>query len=330
MRNQEISIATSQDIETSRSFTHQEAELLKKETVWRNLAGIPLSLAIDEWLNTLSPLTEKNYKSGIKKLSALKLIDVSQDLQAFALINHDAIIDRIKKIPGLSEATKQARAALYISFTRFLSRRTEGLIKRAVPCKEGTIATTKTFGQTRDTVKAEALTMAEWKLLISALESGSKRDALIVKVCLQGAKRIRETLGLTIDKIDFENRQAIFKQSKTKGIAKEIIVNLPESLAVELKDYIGDRKDGAVFITSNGKATHYTTIYEGLKRAAKKANIEKNVHPHVLRASAITFHRARGARDCEILRLTGHSSTQMLNLYDKASRADNASLVSLV
>lgn len=312
------------------TYTYQEAKQLKEESLWRDLSNISLELAIITWLNTLSQLTRKNYKSGINVLKSLELLNPVQSLKDFALINHDSVIDRIKKIPGLSEASKQARAALYISLTRFLSRQTQGIIKRANPCKEGTINTTKTFGATRDSVKSEALTKDELTRLILAMNAINPRDALIVKLCLQGAKRIGETLNLRIEKVDFEKKQATFKQSKTKGIEKEIIVNLPEHLAEEIKGYVGDRKYGFVFVTWNGKGVLYNQIYDAMKRAAKIAKIDKNIHPHCLRTSAITLHIARGASDSEILKLSGHSSTQMLSMYDKTSREDNASRFALV
>jgi len=70
------------------------------------------------------------------------MLDLYMSLQVFGLVNHDTIIDRIKLVSDWTECTRQARAACYISFTRFLSRRTEGMIKKAIPSKEGN---SKTF-----------------------------------------------------------------------------------------------------------------------------------------------------------------------------------------
>ncbi len=64
--------------------------------------------------------------------------------------------------------------------------------------------------------------------LIDALTN--KRDALIVKMLLQGAKRINRVLSLTVDKVDFDKCQTFFKQSKMRGKGKEIPVTSPESL----------------------------------------------------------------------------------------------------
>jgi len=309
------------------TFSYRQTQDLKKEAIWRALANRTLRQAVDEWLKTLTGLTKKNYECGLERLSTLNLLNFNMSLQAFGEVNHNAIIDQIKKIPGLSEATKQARAACYISLTRFISRRTEGIVQVATPCKEGGLNTTKTFGSIRSTVKSEALEPIEWTRLIDAI--GNSRDALIVKLMLQGAKRISEVLSLTIDKVNFEKRQAQFKQLKTKGEERWLIVNMPENLTAEIKNLIGNRESGFVFLTEEGKPVQHTQVYRNMKKAAGIAGIKKNVHPHVMRASAITHHRGNGVSDADLSRLTGQS-LQMMARYDKASLAENASRIALV
>ena len=86
------------------------------------------------------------------------------------------------------------------------------IVPVASPCKEGSIDTTKTFGSTRKLVKSEALEPIEWMRLINAIDNS--RDRLIVKLMLQGAKRIGEVLALTIDKVDIERIKHILNSSK--------------------------------------------------------------------------------------------------------------------
>lgn len=315
------------ELTTMETFSYRQTLELKEEVIWRALSDTTLRHAIDEWLETLTGLTRKNYACGLKKLNDLNLLDLGMSLQKFSLINHNDVIDKIKKATGLSEATKQARAACYISLTRFINRRTEGIVRVATPCREGGINTTKTFGSVRNLVKTEALEPMEWIRLIDAIDN--KRDALVVKMMLQGARRISEVLALTIDKVDFDKHQAHFKQLKTRGEERWLVVNMPKSLTAEIKDLVGDRKSGLVFVTDAGKPIRHTQIYRGMKKAAIAAGIKKNVHPHVMRASAITHHRGQGVSDAEIVRLTGQS-LQMMNRYDKASLAENASRIALI
>lgn len=312
---------------TMETFSYRQTLELKEETIWRALSNTSLQHAIDTWLGTLSGLTMKNYACGLKKLEDLNLINLKMSLQEFSLINHNNVLDQIKKIPGLSEATRQARAACYISLTRFISRRTEGIVRVATPCKEGSLNTTKTFGSIRSAVKSEALSPTEWTHLINAIEK--PHEKLVVKLMLQGAKRISEVLSLTIDKVDLTQRKAHLKQLKTRGEERWLVVNLPENLIAELKDVIGERKSGLVFMTDCGKPVQHIQVYRAMKKAAVVVGIKKNVHPHVMRASAITHHRGQGVSDAEIVRLTGQS-LQMMNRYDKASLAENASRIALI
>ena len=61
------------------------------------------------------------------------------------------------------------------------------------------------------------------------------------------------------------------------------------------------------------------------EKGGKIANIPFKVTPHVLRASTVTYLKQQGFSDSDIQKVTGHASSEMVNAYDKSSRADNAS-----
>ena len=140
-----------------------------------------------------------------------------ESLQKFAIRNHAPVLDRIKGIPGWSEATRQARAALYCAFTRFLSRQTEGMIRKAVPSREGT---TKTFFKIRETVATRPLKRQQWEKFLKELEKINTRDALIAKLMLQGGKRKSEVLSLQFEQLNWENHPITYSQVKTRGMVK--------------------------------------------------------------------------------------------------------------
>ena len=135
-----------QNIESFQSYS--EVVQSKQDKLFNDLQGITIKQSILAFLSSFdNQLTQKNYQSALNQLVKFGLIQDSASLQTFALINHNNVIDQIKLIPGLSEASKQARAAAYISLTSFLSRQTEGMIKKAIPTKE---KGKKTFKQVRD------------------------------------------------------------------------------------------------------------------------------------------------------------------------------------
>lgn len=312
---------------TGRTISYEEAQSLKQEALWKNLSEVSVGQAISEWLTTLSALTSKNYLSGMKRLAELKLISLEMTLQQFTLVNHNATIDKIKVIPNLSECSKQARAACYISFTQFLCRRTQGMISKAVPSKEGV---SKTFYRVREKVATEAMTKMQWSEFLDELEKINKRDCLIAKIILQGGKRMSEVLSLTTRAIDFNLREITFQQSKTKGYKKETIITYNQEIMGELKEYIGSRK-GLVFITKTGGSVMANQLSINFAKAGERAGIPFRITPHVLRASTITYLKVSGFSDSDVMKISGHASSEMVNAYDKSDRAQNASKkVSLV
>lgn len=306
---------------SNHQLSHLEALRLKNESIWKNLGDTRLKDAIKVWLATLVSITAKNYASGIKQLIKHKLLDININLQIFSLINHESILDQIKILPGLSECTKQARAACYISLTRFLCRRTQGVISKASPSREGV---SKTFYRVREKVATEAITRAEWQHFLEELHKINPRDSLIAKVILQGGKRLSEVLTLTIDKIDFKKREITFAQSKTKGYHKETVITYPQNIIDELKNYI-DNRTGLVFVTSRYKQIMPNQLAVTFARAGVAAGIEIKITPHVLRASTITFLKISGYSDSDIMKISGHANSAMVNAYDKSDRAQNIS-----
>lgn len=303
------------------SLSYERAQNLRKEGSWRHLGDTTVAEALEAWIRALPRLTAKNYQSGIHRLIALRIINPFASLQAFALMNHDAALDRIKGLPGLSECSRQARAACYLSFTRFLSRRTQGLIPRATPSREGT---SKTFFRVRDKVSTEAMTRPQWTGFLAELYKIGSRDCLIAKISLQGGKRIGEVLSLTTDQIDYSKGEISFTQSKTRGRLKQTVITYPAKVMAELKEYIKQRQ-GIVFVSKYGHPLHSNQLRTSFRKAGIRAGISFKITPHVLRASTVTYLKQQGFVDSDIMKVTGHASAEMIYAYDKSEMAENAS-----
>ncbi len=301
--------------------TYEQAASFKTNLVWKNLDEISVEEAICYWLPTLSPKTQLSYRSGIKKLIEFGWLNPLMSLQQFALINHEGVIDRIKLFQDWAENTRQARAACYISFTGFLSRRLEGVIKKAIPNREGHA---KTFFNVYEKVKTHAMTQAQWILFFKELEKINPRDSLIGKVILQGGKRVNEVLSLQTNQIDWEGWEITFIKSKMRRLTKETVITYSEGIMRTLRDYIGDRT-GHVFVTRSGKPVMINQLAITFAKAGRAAGIPFKVSPNVLRASAVTYLMQQGFQDRDIIRVTGHSTSKMVFAYDKSSREDNPS-----
>jgi len=292
---------------------------LKNETIWSKLKDIRVEQAIFHWSDSLQKLTCRNYLSGMNRLVDMGMLDPQASLQQFALMNHEAVLDQIKLVPDWQESTRQARAACYISFTRFLNRRTQRVIERAMPSREGV---NKTFYKVREKVTTKAMTQSQWTKFLDALGKINPRDAMIAKVLLQGGKRVSEALQLRSEQIDFENNQICFVQSKTKGMHREIVISYPYEFMVMLRGYIGDR-EGTIFVTCNGRQVQPTQLERSFYKAGIVAGVPFKVTPHVMRASVVTYLKRQGFSDSEIMKVTGHASSEMVHAYDKSQQADN-------
>lgn len=296
----------------------EQAKSVRDSIIWQKLEGLSLETVISEWLATLGNRTRVNYHSGLNKLVSFGLIDPFMSLQAFSLVNHDSIVDSIKQLP-MSEATKQARAALLISFTRYLERQFKGMFFKALPNKEGTA---KTFFRVHEKVVTEAMNQKEWAAFFVELEKINPRDALIGKIALQGGKRINEVLSLATSQINWEKREITFRQSKTRGAVKETVITYPKSIMAEIKELIGAR-EGFVFLSRNGTPVILNQVANTFAKAGRQAGIPFKVTPHVLRASCVTFLKQAGYSDSDIGKVTGHATSEMVRAYDKSDRADN-------
>ncbi len=311
------------------SFTYEEMKSLKDNHKWNELRNTSVQDALDKWYSmfTEGSLTLKNYRSGINKLVERGYIHREMSLQIFSQINSKAILLCIKKEtpPGKeawSECTRQARAACFISFTNFLCEMTDGMIQKAMPRKVGV---DKTFYRFRDEVDTEAMTFVQFTAFLEELEKINTRDCLIAKLTLQGCKRINEVLSVTTDRISWDNSMIHFAQSKTKGAKRNTKITYPRSVMEALKAYIGDRT-GLVFVTRNGKKISVDQLENTFSKAGYAAKLPfSKVHPHMLRASAITYLKQLGYSDSEIMKMSGHASAEMVHAYDKSDKADNPS-----
>ena len=313
----------------SGGLSYRDAMEGKDSAAWKAMAEMTLADASAAFLESLdNHHTRRGYTVGLRQLSELGLIDPTQTLQAFAVVNHEAVLDRIKLVEHWAEGTRQVRAALYCALTRFLARRTGGLVRRAMPSREGT---TKTFFKIRDLVAANAMVREEWTRFLKSLDKINLRDGLIARITLQGGKRISEVLGLQVDQINWRDRQITFTVAKSKGTARLTVITYPKTIMDALRSYLDTRTAGPVFITRAAKPVHYTQVVRSFAQAGGRAGLPFKVTPHTLRASLVTYLRREGYNDGAIMKVTGHSSAEMVRAYDKNGLANNPTAeVSLV
>ena len=150
------------------------------------------------------------------------------------------------------------------------------------------------------------LTKEEIKALIDAAEK--KRDKLIIKMLYSTGLRISELLKVKVRDISYD--KALLKVFG-KG-AKERYVILHPKLLNELSEHIKENKlkeDDLLFPLS-ARSVQFI-----IKKAAKKAKINKNVTPHKLRHSFATHLLHAGVDLRAVQKLLGHESLSITEIY---------------
>jgi len=305
-------------------LTHNKHENKRtEESFWESIRDMKIGTFLEDWISQYDITTRKNYRSYLKTMISLDFLAPGQSIDSFRFNPHEKILDEIKRMDGLGEGSKQLRASMYCSFTGYLERLTHGKVRKAIPAKHGA---NKTFYRVRHKVATPNLVQKEWQQVFDELEKINPRDCLIAKMLLHAGKRINEVLSLETSQIDWESRTIAFVQSKTQGTYVETFITFPKGFMTQIKEYIGNRS-GIVFVTTKGAPLHSTQISRNLKlvHTRLKWPLDKQLSPHVFRTSLITYLREQGFPDHEIMKVTGHRSSEMVSMYDKSSLKENPS-----
>jgi integrase/recombinase XerD len=289
-------------------------------TLWSNFEDIAIRDAVYYFLQTLSPSTARAYESAFEMFYEKKFLNPFMYLNELALLNLENVLDNIRENSRGVESTKQARAAAFISFTAFLQRRTRGVIRKAIANKE---KASPTFKAQKHKSTANALSTEECFRFLSSLKKLNFRDYLVAKATLQGAKRIGEVISARVEDIDWENSRITFLQLKSSEAERRTVITYPKSFMVELKGYLKDRNSGNIFISRNGGHLRQAHLWRSFVTAGVNAEIPFRVHPHSLRATAITHFVERGYSAEQISKVSGHASLKQVVYYDKTEMEKN-------
>ncbi|MEI7718612.1 MAG: site-specific tyrosine recombinase/integron integrase [archaeon] len=193
-------------------------------------------------------------------------------------------------------------AAIKYAYTNILKKDVTLGIKR--PKKEKRIPT--------------VMTKEEVKRLINSIYSDKSR--LMVSMLYACGFRISELINLNIADLNFLEKTGMVKQAKGK---KDRVFNIPEFLVADLNKQIESQKKlNHELLFSNeetGKKLSASNIEKIVRKAVKRAGIQKDVHCHTLRHSFATHLLENGVDLRSIQTLLGHSSISTTELYTHIS-----------
>lgn len=160
------------------------------------------------------------------------------------------------------------------------------------------------------------LSREEIKSLIHSVKRG--RDRLIVEFLYSCGVRVSEAVKIKIADINLKERIATVSGGKGN---KDRIIILSKDWCRDVKKYLDRKKIKSDFVFSkkNGKPISSDTVQRIIRQATKKAGINKQVTPHVLRHSFATHLLEAGENIRKIQELLGHSNLSTTQIYTHVS-----------
>jgi integrase/recombinase XerD len=154
------------------------------------------------------------------------------------------------------------------------------------------------------------LTREEVKQLIDSIKN--KKHSLMVKVLYCSGLRLSELINLKVGDLELEEKIGWVRSGKG---SKDRLFILSNNVIDELKDFIKDKKDAEYIFTGYNERMSHRNVQKLIKSAARKAGIDKEVHPHTLRHSLATHLLESGENIRKIQELLGHASLSTTQLY---------------
>ena len=160
------------------------------------------------------------------------------------------------------------------------------------------------------------LSQEEVKKIFASI-SNSKSN-LMVSLLYACGFRVSELVNLKVADLDFSEKVGHARQAKGR---KDRMFNIPEFLVSPLMQRAEKQKSlnqEYLFTGPKGRMSS-RNLQKIVKKAAKKAGIDKEVHPHTLRHSFATHLLENGTDIRMIQTLLGHSSLSTTEIYTHIS-----------
>ncbi len=146
----------------------------------------------------------------------------------------------------------------------------------------------------------------------------TKKSRLILEFLYSSGLRVSEIVKLKPTDLDLAENIGWVREGKGK---KDRMFILSEKLSKKLKKFIEKNKEWN-FLYSREKPLTTRNIQKIVQKAAQKAGINKEVHPHTLRHSFATHLLDAGVDIRKIQVLLGHESINTTMLYTHISSSE--------
>ena len=152
------------------------------------------------------------------------------------------------------------------------------------------------------------------RLLASAT---SPRDRALVLVLTVQALRVSEALSLDLDRTEIVRGHVTYVVTGKGGRVDRVPLPPVVADALAAVGKSEDRTSGPVFLGESGEPLSRHGVTRALARLGRAAGLSRTLHPHMLRATAITRALDEGASLRDVQDLARHSDPKTTRRYDR-------------
>ena len=272
----------------------------------------------------VSPYTIRNYTTdlcGSKEIKGFFTFLKEKSIDSPDKVDRTVLRDYLGYLVerGIVKASIARKLSAIRSFYRYLVR--EGILK--------TNPVEKTSSPKLDKRLPSFLTLNEVERLLNAPDLSTpqgQRDRALLELLYASGLRVSELVNLDLGEVNLDSNEIRVwgKGSKERMVlmgkpASEAVSNYLEQGRPKL---LGDRKKtNALFINRYGQRIPERRVQKRLDYYAKKAGIEKRVHPHILRHTFAT-HLLDGGADLRVVQeLLGHAQLSSTQIYTHVTQS---------
>lgn len=274
---------------------------------------VELFLAYREEANC-EPVTLRNYRIALSRfLASPRVPDDIAELSADHIVLYLAELRRA----GLAPSTRAWHQRHILAFVRWLQDR--DVIPRDIARLVKRVAVPKTRKRSTGTdVMTRALTVA------AQGREMHLRDVAILRLLWATGLRRRELCDLQLADVDLRSGEVFVTYAKGK---KQRRVPFDGAAKVALLEYIHGKRGeepGPLFLKRGGAGIDGHTVYQLLRRIAKRAGVDVELAAHDFRRGLAARARRAGLDIAHVASLLGHETLVMTLEYTAEGEEDAA------
>lgn len=164
----------------------------------------------------------------------------------------------------------------------------------------------------------QLLTAAELQAFYDAVERGSMRDVVLLRLLYLTAVRNSELCRIRVKDVDWRSNRIYIESGKGD---KDRYVLFGQEFGLVLRAHVESLHPKTEYLFETAKSEHISDrrVRQLVTQYARQAGISKRVYPHLLRHQMLTYLTGKKLTDAQIQLISGHGSKKSLEVYQHLS-----------